>query len=100
MYQLYSSESDCAYEINALTIYGDAGRAVMKPLHFNGEISATRISVTKSMPVLPIVYSSSPIVGFSTGQQNHVGGSSVELTSGERIDILGGSDDDETKDIE
>ena len=56
--------------MKALTIYGEAGRAVMKPLHFNGDISATRISVTKSIPVLPIVYSNSPIVGFSTGQQS------------------------------
>lgn len=37
----------------------------MKPLHFNGEMSATKIWVTRSMPVLPIVYSSSPVVGFS-----------------------------------
>ena len=42
----------------------------MKPLHFSGEISATRISVTKSMPVLPIVYRSSPVGGFGTGQQS------------------------------
>ena len=56
--------------MNALTIYGEAGRAVMKPLHFSGEMSATRISVTRSIPVLPIVYNSSPIVGFSTGQQS------------------------------
>lgn len=69
----------------------------MKPLHFNGEISATRISVTRSIPVLPIVYRSSPAVGFNTDQQ--CGTIPAEHTSREGIDILGGGDDNESEDI-
>lgn len=71
----------------------------MKPLHFNGEISATRMSVIKSIPVLPTVYRSSPMIGYDT-RQRKVTPCVIRRTSRECIDALGGSNDNEAEDIE